>query len=407
MPRRLDLISVTPSPPTLNTSLEGFKSISSVAESNNSEVSSSSSPPPFSSSSSKSTELNPISSLLIIAIILTIVIFLSASLHILLRYINRQCRSNTDEDDDEGEISTMEQINLNHRISSRRILPEDNNSNRNLIDSLPLFSFDSITGLKSTASLDCAVCLSKFEKHDQLRLLPICCHAFHSTCIDTWLLSNRTCPLCRSTVHVDESDGYQKILSRSSSDVGNESFRLELGSVSHRRRHNNNSDNNSSDHDSGSTAVRSRSYSMGSFDYFVEDASEVVVVEPTHRRGVSENVFGGKKEEESAAATVVTEPPLESDIAAEVGGAGGRGWLLDYVDKIASSTSSSFSSRTLSFRISGRVFTGSSRRSEGLAGSDQQNDENTAAVSGGGGWDLEGNKYGEEISSFLRWLSGV
>lgn len=44
---------------------------------------------------------------------------------------------------------------------------------------------------------DCAVCLCEFEAEDKLRLLPKCSHAFHVECIDTWLLSHSTCPLCR------------------------------------------------------------------------------------------------------------------------------------------------------------------------------------------------------------------
>ncbi|MCL7036768.1 hypothetical protein MKW94_004026 [Papaver nudicaule] len=409
MPRR---ITLSPSPP-LNTTFEGLLQQGS----NKTEASS--------SSSSSDSGSGSISSLLIIAIILTVVFFVSASLHMLLRYINRHCRSNTEEfegeEDDDEVTRRIEQINnqIHSRISSRRILPaaeeEMNHINQKLIDSLPLFSFDSIKGLKSTTKdsssiFDCAVCLSKFERKDKLRLLPNCCHAFHSECIDTWLLSNRTCPLCRATVHVEES---QKILpssslssrriSSASSNVGGngDSFRIEIGSVSRRSR------NLSSENIGAVVNGRSRSYSMGSFEYLVEDESEVIVVSS------DQSNFGGKKEGETdtaaAADVVVREQTTGSDeLAAEVGsGNGGRGWLLDYVDKIASSTSSSFSSR--SFRVSGRFFTGSSRRFDGgVAGIDRRTDDNSAAVNGDGSWELEGNqRYGEEISSFFRWLSGV
>lgn len=53
-------------------------------------------------------------------------------------------------------------------------------------------------GLKEP--FDCAVCLCEFSEKDKLRLLPMCSHAFHISCIDTWLLSNSTCPLCRGTL---------------------------------------------------------------------------------------------------------------------------------------------------------------------------------------------------------------
>lgn len=47
---------------------------------------------------------------------------------------------------------------------------------------------------------ECSVCLGEFENDDKLRLLPKCSHAFHVHCIDTWLHSHATCPLCRCTV---------------------------------------------------------------------------------------------------------------------------------------------------------------------------------------------------------------
>ncbi|CAL9117510.1 unnamed protein product [Musa textilis] len=42
-----------------------------------------------------------------------------------------------------------------------------------------------------------------FEADDRLRLLPKCSHAFHVQCIDTWLLSHSTCPLCRRSLLSD------------------------------------------------------------------------------------------------------------------------------------------------------------------------------------------------------------
>ncbi|KAK1411775.1 hypothetical protein QVD17_32498 [Tagetes erecta] len=63
------------------------------------------------------------------------------------------------------------------------------------IESLPFFRFGSLKGSKE--GLECVVCLSKFEDSELLRLLPKCRHAFHMSCIDQWLESHSTCPLCR------------------------------------------------------------------------------------------------------------------------------------------------------------------------------------------------------------------
>lgn len=44
----------------------------------------------------------------------------------------------------------------------------------------------------------CAVCLSEFEEGEELRTLPGCMHSFHVPCIDMWLYSHPSCPICRS-----------------------------------------------------------------------------------------------------------------------------------------------------------------------------------------------------------------
>ncbi|KAF7027408.1 hypothetical protein CFC21_039454 [Triticum aestivum] len=51
-----------------------------------------------------------------------------------------------------------------------------------------------------SGALECAVCLTEFEDDDDMRLLPHCSHAFHPECIDPWLESRTTCPLCRANL---------------------------------------------------------------------------------------------------------------------------------------------------------------------------------------------------------------
>ncbi|KAK8947585.1 E3 ubiquitin-protein ligase [Platanthera guangdongensis] len=50
------------------------------------------------------------------------------------------------------------------------------------------------------ARVDCPVCLGEFREGDSIRLLPKCAHAFHRSCIDTWLSSHSNCPLCRADI---------------------------------------------------------------------------------------------------------------------------------------------------------------------------------------------------------------
>ncbi|KAL2643702.1 hypothetical protein R1flu_011289 [Riccia fluitans] len=79
----------------------------------------------------------------------------------------------------------------------------DSGIDRSIVEALPMFTFGALQGLKD--GLECAVCLSRFEDSDILRLLPKCKHAFHLECIDTWLVSHSTCPLCRYCITAEDS----------------------------------------------------------------------------------------------------------------------------------------------------------------------------------------------------------
>ncbi|CAI9774586.1 unnamed protein product [Fraxinus pennsylvanica] len=46
---------------------------------------------------------------------------------------------------------------------------------------------------------ECTICLSEFEEREILKIIPYCKHVYHPKCIDTWLSSHVTCPLCRSS----------------------------------------------------------------------------------------------------------------------------------------------------------------------------------------------------------------
>eukprot|EP00250_Pteridium_aquilinum_P016771 c23285_g5_i1 orf=134-1933(+) len=78
----------------------------------------------------------------------------------------------------------------------------DSGLDRAVVEGLPMFSFSALKGMKE--GLECAVCLSRYDNPEVLRLLPKCKHAFHMECVDKWLNSHSTCPLCR--VRVDAQD---------------------------------------------------------------------------------------------------------------------------------------------------------------------------------------------------------
>ncbi|CAN6477052.1 unnamed protein product [Victoria cruziana] len=66
-----------------------------------------------------------------------------------------------------------------------------------LIRSLPTFPFKSISPKDESL---CAVCLGEFEGGETAKLLPLCGHFFHADCIDEWLSSHTSCPLCRASL---------------------------------------------------------------------------------------------------------------------------------------------------------------------------------------------------------------
>ncbi|CAO2039264.1 unnamed protein product [Urochloa humidicola] len=70
-----------------------------------------------------------------------------------------------------------------------------------LLRSLPVTVYRAAAGpgLEKEA-VECAVCLAELEDGEAARFLPRCGHGFHAECVDTWLASHTTCPLCRLTV---------------------------------------------------------------------------------------------------------------------------------------------------------------------------------------------------------------
>ncbi|KMZ68455.1 E3 ubiquitin-protein ligase, ATL family [Zostera marina] len=57
-------------------------------------------------------------------------------------------------------------------------------------------------------ALECAVCISEFEDDEMIRLLPKCDHVFHTNCIDEWLGTHTTCPVCRDNLAAVDADSF-------------------------------------------------------------------------------------------------------------------------------------------------------------------------------------------------------
>lgn len=130
-----------------------------------------------------------------------------------------------------------------------------------------------------------------------------------------------------------------------------------------------------------------RTYSLGSFDYLVDDEIEAVVSRISRLK------------EEKEAETDVGAPPPPGEHVAELAGEGRGSWLRDYVDRITSSASSSFNS----LRFSGRWSARWGHRSEtGPAAGDSRRWDVEAAVPQPSATDDEATFY-----AIYRWIAGV
>ncbi|CAI9787437.1 unnamed protein product [Fraxinus pennsylvanica] len=193
-------------------------------------------------------------SILLIIIILAIIFFISGLLHLLVRFLLRP----PNRDPDELENVTVLQGQLQQLFHLH-----DSGVDQSFIDTLPVFNYKAIIGVKDP--FDCAVCLCEFESEDKLRLLPKCSHAFHMECIDTWLLSHSTCPLCRanpvpnSCEIQSKDDGNQQIVVGS----GGKLVTVKLGKFKNVEGRGEGS--------SDSSADARRCFSMGSFAYVMDE----------------------------------------------------------------------------------------------------------------------------------------
>jgi len=68
---------------------------------------------------------------------------------------------------------------------------------KKMSEQLPTYIFK--TEDKDSSQTCCAICLVDFEENETLKQL-VCNHHFHGTCIDTWILQQPVCPLCKGKI---------------------------------------------------------------------------------------------------------------------------------------------------------------------------------------------------------------
>ena len=63
------------------------------------------------------------------------------------------------------------------------------------IRSLPSSTIQDVARLPED-SRQCSICLEDFKTGDERKIMP-CLHGFHSECVDKWLRTNGSCPICK------------------------------------------------------------------------------------------------------------------------------------------------------------------------------------------------------------------
>ncbi|KAI1310267.1 hypothetical protein EDD11_003767 [Mortierella claussenii] len=89
----------------------------------------------------------------------------------------------------------------------------------------------------------CAICLGDYAPDETIRILP-CQHHFHLECVDQWLITDKSCPLCKhdidKPVHSDRinSSRFQTVPPNNPRGSENDNaFAAATGDVHHHHRH--------------------------------------------------------------------------------------------------------------------------------------------------------------------------
>ncbi|CAI9291829.1 unnamed protein product [Lactuca saligna] len=84
-----------------------------------------------------------------------------------------------------------EPSSVNNAVSTEQA---DLGLKKELREMLPIIVFKESFSVTDTL---CSVCLGDYQADDRLQQIPVCKHVFHVECIDHWLSTHTTCPLCR------------------------------------------------------------------------------------------------------------------------------------------------------------------------------------------------------------------
>uniref|UniRef100_A0ACD5VDG1 Uncharacterized protein n=1 Tax=Avena sativa TaxID=4498 RepID=A0ACD5VDG1_AVESA len=140
--------------------------------------------------------------LLTAAVILFSLTFVFVVSRILMRALMIRSGEGGTGTDRRGSLAAGFMRSISRMSSSRRGL------DASALSALPVTAYrKEVVAGAGAGGADCAVCLSELADGDKVRELPNCGHAFHVECVDAWLRTRTTCPLCRAGVELPQGNG--------------------------------------------------------------------------------------------------------------------------------------------------------------------------------------------------------
>lgn len=76
---------------------------------------------------------------------------------------------------------------------------QPNRMNNKEVQQLKVTKYKKISSKSKEGDEQCPICCEELKNGDDVKVLP-CKHTFHPGCIDTWLIKNCTCPICKRDV---------------------------------------------------------------------------------------------------------------------------------------------------------------------------------------------------------------
>ncbi|XP_042493250.1 RING-H2 finger protein ATL39-like [Macadamia integrifolia] len=128
----------------------------------------------------------------IVAVLVFLIVFFRQVLHLVIGHYAMAAIN----------ASRTDQPTGNQRLEARQVQSQDpfhRGLDPSVITNLPVYVYKQTDQIDENGTRECVVCLRCFEDEEIAMVLPNCKHLFHAQCINMWLKSHSTCPICSST----------------------------------------------------------------------------------------------------------------------------------------------------------------------------------------------------------------